>query len=157
MGVMTTKFLGKFGEIVFILRNAFIYRGLRKFLGDCYTLSPAHNERLHNLIQFFLRKTEIAADEGCKIGIHIWILTLAPPYPIIRTQLFQYMKQNLEMNIGLLIRYPPYILIDGKHLYQLLKYPFHQIRCLALFQYHVVRLSYFIGNVCCRRPFQTCR
>lgn len=40
MGVMTTKFLGKFGEIVFILRNAFIYRGLRKFLGDCYTLSP---------------------------------------------------------------------------------------------------------------------
>lgn len=43
MGVMTTKFLGKFGEIVFILRNAFIYRGLRKFLGDCYTLSPAKN------------------------------------------------------------------------------------------------------------------
>ena len=41
MGVMTTKFLGKFGEIVFILRNAFIYRGLRKFLGDCYTLSPS--------------------------------------------------------------------------------------------------------------------
>lgn len=40
MGVMTTKFLGKFGEIVFILRNAFIYRSLRKFLGDCYTLSP---------------------------------------------------------------------------------------------------------------------
>lgn len=40
MGVMTTKFLGKFGEIVFILRNAFVYRGLRKFLGDCYTLSP---------------------------------------------------------------------------------------------------------------------
>ena len=40
MGVMTTKFLGKFGEIVFILRNAFIYRGLRNFLGDCYTLSP---------------------------------------------------------------------------------------------------------------------
>lgn len=39
-GVMTTNFLGKFGEIVFILRNAFIYRGLRKFLGDCYTLSP---------------------------------------------------------------------------------------------------------------------
>lgn len=33
MGVMTTKFLGKFGEIVFILRNAFIYRGLRKFFG----------------------------------------------------------------------------------------------------------------------------
>ena len=43
MGVMTTKFLGKFGEIVFILRNAFIYRGLRKFLGDCYTLSPMQN------------------------------------------------------------------------------------------------------------------
>lgn len=42
MGVMTTKFLGKFGEIVFILRNAFIYRGLRKFWGDCYTLSPNH-------------------------------------------------------------------------------------------------------------------
>jgi len=43
MGVMTTKFLGKFGEIVFILRNAFIYRGLRKLLGDCYTLSPLFN------------------------------------------------------------------------------------------------------------------
>lgn len=43
MGVMTTKFLGKFGEIVFILRNAFIYRGLRKYLGDCYTLSPILN------------------------------------------------------------------------------------------------------------------
>ena len=43
MGVMTTNFLGKFGEIVFILRNAFIYRGLRKFLGDCYTLSPYAN------------------------------------------------------------------------------------------------------------------
>ena len=42
MGVMTTKFLGKFGEIVFILRNAFVYRGLRKFLGDCYTLSPLY-------------------------------------------------------------------------------------------------------------------
>jgi hypothetical protein len=42
MGVMTTNFLGKFGEIVFILRNAFIYRGLRKLLGDCYTLSPFH-------------------------------------------------------------------------------------------------------------------
>ena len=41
VGVMTTKFLGKFGELVFILRNAFIYRGLRKFLGDCYTLSPS--------------------------------------------------------------------------------------------------------------------
>ena len=37
---MTTNFLGKFGETVFILRNAFIYRGLRRFLGDCYTLSP---------------------------------------------------------------------------------------------------------------------
>lgn len=45
MGVMTTNFLGKFGEIVFILRNAFIYRGLRKFLGDCYTLSPKKNRQ----------------------------------------------------------------------------------------------------------------
>lgn len=47
MGVMTTKFLGKFGEIVFILRNAFIYRGLRKFLGDCYTLSPSRKDNPH--------------------------------------------------------------------------------------------------------------
>ena len=47
MGVMTTKFLGKFGEIVFILRNAFIYRGLRKFLGDCYTLSPNKKSSHH--------------------------------------------------------------------------------------------------------------
>jgi len=48
MGVMTTKFLGKFGEIVFILRNAFIYRGLRKFLGDCYTLSPKFQYNIKN-------------------------------------------------------------------------------------------------------------
>lgn len=49
MGVMTTKFLGKFGEIVFILRNAFIYRGLRKFLGDCYTLSPKFKTTIKHL------------------------------------------------------------------------------------------------------------
>ena len=57
MGVMTTKFLGKFGEIVFILRNAFIYRGLRKFLGDCYTLSPFFISKPH----FFCNFTAIFA------------------------------------------------------------------------------------------------
>lgn len=57
MGVMTTNFLGKFGEIVFILQNAFIYRGLRKFWGDCYTLSPKKNLKDARKMIFFSNGT----------------------------------------------------------------------------------------------------
>lgn len=61
-GVMTTNFLGKFGETVFILRNAFIYRGLRRFLGDCYTLSPLYIRRIkrkqHETMESYLALLE---------------------------------------------------------------------------------------------------
>ena len=60
MGVMTTKFLGKFGEIVFILRNAFIYRGLRRFLGDCYTLSPIFISRITGSVLLIIFRSLIS-------------------------------------------------------------------------------------------------
>lgn len=77
MGVKTTKFLGKFGEIVFILRNAFIYRGLRKFLGDCYTLSPIIYKHLLSPIIFLIVSSLFA---HYSLFLHIFAVKLLTFY-----------------------------------------------------------------------------